>query len=54
MEVKWIPNKGESEFNVQEEAQMISDKLGDSNEELQNKTALLDEAISEFKKEYIE
>lgn len=57
MEVKWIPNKGESEFDVDAEAAAITDELKVKLEETGGKYAALEESISEFKqiaKDYLE
>ena len=57
MEVKWIPNKGESEFAVESEAQALSDELKVKLEETAEKAGALEESINEFKqiaKDYLE
>lgn len=57
MEVNWIPNKGDSEFDVQTEATMITDDVKAKLEESNNKLATLDDTVNEFKKiarEYLE
>lgn len=57
MEVKWIPNKGESEFDVESEAQALSDELKVKLEETAEKAGALEESINEFKqiaKDYLE
>jgi hypothetical protein len=56
MEVKWIPNKGESEFDVEAEAKTLTDELKVKLEETGGKYAALEESINEFKliaKDYI-
>lgn len=49
MEVYWIPNKGESEFDVDAEATVITDELKVKLEETGGKLSSLEESISEFK-----
>lgn len=57
MEVKWIPNKGESEFDVEAEAQTLTDELKVKLKETGDKYAVMEESINEFKsiaKNYLE
>lgn len=49
MEVKWIPNKGESEFDVEAEAQALTDELKVKLEETGGKYGALEDSINEFK-----
>jgi inositol 1,4,5-triphosphate receptor type 1/inositol 1,4,5-triphosphate receptor type 3 len=56
MEVKWIPNKGESEFDIDSEAQALTDELKVKLEETGSKYGALEESINDFKsiaKDYI-
>ena len=57
MEVKWIPNKGESEFDAGTEAGLLSETLTKKQETLDTKLGELEDSISEFKsiaKDYLE
>ena len=49
MEVKWIPNKGESEFDIDSEAQALTDELKVRLEETGGKYSTLEESINDFK-----
>lgn len=46
MEVYWIPNKGESEFDVQAEAQYLSGRITDRKDEFDQKHSLLEDSVN--------
>ena len=57
MEVRWIPNKGESEFDIQTEAEGLSATLQAKQGDLDSKAEELEKSVQEFKaiaKDYLE
>lgn len=50
MEVNWIPNKGDSEFDVSAEASMLTDSLKQKSEDNKQKLLSIKETVDEFKK----
>jgi hypothetical protein len=57
MEVRWIPNKGQSEFDIEAEAGTLNEEISKHIEATTSKATSLDESINEFKqiaKDYLE
>ena len=50
MQVAWIPFRGGSEFQVQAEAERITESIASKMEALLEKKSSLDDTIGEFKK----
>jgi hypothetical protein len=50
MEVGWIPNRGDSEFDVKASTEKIAEDLAGKRESLSEKKAQLDDTVNEFRK----